>query len=189
MKLTHLRDVLAVAESGSIRAAGRQLGSTQPAITRSIREIEHELGVSLFERHAKGVRLTDMGRAFVRRAAAVQQEVRRAREEIEQLKGGVTGEVSVALSTATIMSIMPRAMREFRRHYPDAIVKVHESFFQPIEKELLNGRIDLYVGPLDSIRSAPQFAVEQLFDNHRLIVGRRGHPLAAATRQARRSAP
>lgn len=181
MKLTHIRDVLAVAESGSIRAAGRQLGSTQPAITRSIREIEHELGVSLFERHAKGVRLSEMGRVFVRRAASIQQEVRRAGEEIEQLKGGVTGEVSIALSTATIMSIMPRAVREFRRRFPDAIVKVHESFFQPVEKDLLSGRIDLYVGPLDSIKSAPQFAVEQLFENYRLIVGRKGHPLAAAT--------
>ena len=70
MKLTHLRDVLAVAEQGSIRAAGRLLGTTQPAITRSIRELEHELGVSLFERHAKGIRLTDMGQVFVRRAAA-----------------------------------------------------------------------------------------------------------------------
>lgn len=181
MKLSHLRDVLAVADQGSIRAAGRQLGATQPAITRSIREIEHELGVSLFERHAKGVRLTDMGRAFVRRAAAVQQEVRRAREEIEQLKGGTTGEVSIALSTASIMSMMPRAMREFRRRYPDAVVKVHESFFQPIEKDLLNGRIDLYVGPLDQAKGAPQFALEHLFDNHRLIVARRGHPLAGAT--------
>lgn len=181
MKLTHLRDVLAVAEHGSIRAAGRRLGSTQPAITRSIREIEHELGVSLFERHAKGIRLTDMGRAFVRRAAAVQQEVRRAREEIEQLKGGTTGEVAVALSTASIMSIMPRAMREFRRRFPDAVVKVHESFFQPVEKELLSGRIDLYVGPLDQTKGALQFAVEQLFENHRLIVARRGHPLAGAT--------
>ena len=181
MKLTHLRDVLAVAEQGSIRAAGRQLGSTQPAITRSIREIEHELGVSLFERHAKGIRLTDMGRAFVRRAEAVQQEVRRAREEIEQLKGGGTGEVSIALSTASIMSVMPKAMREFRRRYPDAVVKVHESFFQPIEKELLSGRIDLYVGPLDNSKSAPQFVVEQLFENYRLIVARKGHPLLQAT--------
>ena len=180
MKLTHLRDVLAVAEQGSIRAAGRQLGSTQPAITRSIREIEHELGVSLFERHAKGIRLTDMGRAFVRRAEAVQQEVRRAREEIDQLKGSMTGEVSIALSTASIMSIMPRAMREFRRRYPDAVVKVHESFFQPIERELLNGSIDLYIGPLDPEKGASQFVVEPLFENHRLIVARRGHPLAGA---------
>ena len=180
MKLTHLRDVLLVAERGSIRAAARQLGATQPAITRSIRDLEHELGVSLFERHAKGIRLTEMGQMFVRRAAAVQQEVRRAREEIEQLRGGTTGEVSIALSTATIMSLMPRAMNEFRRRFPDVVLKIHESFFQPIEKDLLSGRIDLYVGPLDQTRGTPQFAVESLFDNYRHIVARKGHPLAAA---------
>ncbi len=180
MKLTHLRDVLAVADFGSIRAAGRRLGTTQPAITRSIREIEHELGVSLFERHAKGVRLTDMGRVFVRRAASVQQEVRRAKEEIAQLQGGTSGEVSVALSTASIMSIMPKAVAQFRRRFPDAVLKIHESFLQPVEKDLLSGRIDLYIGPLDPAKSAPHFAVEQLFENRRLIVGRRGHPLATA---------
>ena len=181
MKLSHLRDVLAVADHGSIRAAGRRLGTTQPAITRSIRQIEQELGVSLFERHAKGVRLTDMGSAFVRRAEAVQSEVRRAREEIDQLKGSTTGEVSVALSTATIMSMMPRAMSAFRKRYPDAILKIHESFFQPIEKDLLSGRIDLYVGPLDPATGAAQLLIEPLFQNHRVIVGRRGHPLANAS--------
>lgn len=175
-----MRDVLAVAEHGSLRAAGRFLGATQPAITRSIREIEHELGVSLFERHAKGVRLTDMGRTFVRRAEAVQSEVRRAHEEIAQLKGGVSGEVSITLSTASIMSIMPRMMAEFRRRYPEAVLKIHESFFQPIEKELQSGRIDLYVGALEQASSAPQFQVEHLFDNHRVIVARPGHPLSDA---------
>ena len=181
MKLSHFRDVLAVAEHGSLRAAGRYLGATQPAITRSIRDIEHELGVSLFERHAKGVRLMDMGRAFVRRAEAVLSEVRRAQEEIGQLKGHMTGEVSVAFSTATIMSLMPRAIAQFRRRFPDAVLKIHESFFQPIERDLLGGRIDLYVGPLDPAGGAPRFAVEPLFENRRWIVARKGHPLAAAT--------
>ncbi len=181
MKLTHLRDVLAVADQGSIRAAGRQLGTTQPVITRSIRELEHELGVSLFERHSKGIRLTEMGQVFVRRAAAVQQEVRRAKEEIEQLKGAGVGEVSVALSTATIMSLMPRAVAGFHRRFPDALLKIHESFFQPIEPDLQSGRIDFYVGPLDQGRGAAQFAVEPLYSNIRHIVGRKGHPLAGAT--------
>ena len=180
MKLTHFRDVLAVAELGSIRAAGRRLGTSQPAITRSIRELEHELGVSLFERHAKGIRLNDMGQVFVRRASAVQEELRRVREEIEQLKGGTTGEVSIALSTATIMSLMPRAISEFRRRFPEVVLKIHESFFQPVEKNLLSGEIDLYVGPLDPAKATSQFAVEPLFDNYRQIVARRGHPLAAA---------
>ena len=180
VKLTHLRDVLAVAQQGSIRAAGRQLGTTQPAITRSVRELEHELGVSLFERHAKGIRLTEMGQAFVRRASAVQQEVRRAKEEIEQLKGGGTGEVSIALSTATIMSLMPRAVADFHRRFPDAVLKIHESFFQPIERDLQSGQIDFYVGPLEPDRGASQFQVEPLYRQIRHIVGRKGHPLTGA---------
>ena len=180
VKLSHLRDVIAVAEHGSLRAAGRRLGITQPAITRSIREIEHELGVSLFERHAKGVRVTEMGRHFVRRAETVQSELRRAQEEIEQLKGRSSGEVSIALSTASIMSVMPRAIADFRRRFPDTVLKIHESFFQPIEAELLSGRIDFYVGPLERSTVAPQFAVETLFENFRLIIARKGHPLAKA---------
>ena len=180
LKLSQLRAVLAVAEHGSLRAAGRHLDVAQPAITRSIREIEQELGVTLFERHAKGVRLTEIGVAFLRRASAVQSELRRAREEIEQLKGRGTGEVSVALSTASSLSLMPAAVAAFRKHYPDAILKISESFFQPIEAELLSGNTDFYVGPLDMQSASPQFTVEKLFDNRRLVLVRKGHPLSAA---------
>lgn len=180
MKLSHLRDILAVAELGSLRAAGRHLGIAQPAITRSIRDIEHELGVTLFERHAKGVRLTSMGQVFVRRAETIETELRRAREEIEQLKGETTGEVSVGLSTASIMALMPIVIGNFRRRYPDAILKISESLFQPIEADLLDGKIDLYVGPIDQSSCSPQLAVEQLFDNKRMVMARKGHPLAGA---------
>ena len=181
MKLSQLRDVLAVAENGSLRAAGRHLGIAQPAITRSIREIEHELGVSLFERHAKGVRLTDIGRAFVRRAEAVQSELRRAKDEVDQLKGGLSGEVSVALSTASSISLMPKAMTEFRKRYPDVILKISETFFAPIERDLHSGRIDFYVGPFEAGSTSNTFHVEKLFDNQRWIAARRGHALGKAT--------
>lgn len=180
MKLSQLRDVLAVAEHGSLRAAGRHLDVAQPAITRSIREIEQELGAALFERHAKGVRLTEIGSAFLRRASAVQSELRRAREEIEQLKGRGTGGVSVALSTASSLSLMPAAVTAFRKRYPNAVLKIAESFFQPVEAELLSGNIDFYVGPLDMAAASPQFTVEKLFDNRRLVLVRRGHPLSSA---------
>lgn len=180
MKLSHFRDILAVAEFGSLRAAGRHLGVAQPAITRSIRELEHELGVSLFERHAKGVKLTDMGRTFIRRVESFQSELRRAREEIAQLKGDSTGEVAVALSTATCMALMPSAIAAFNRRYPNAVLKISESLFQPIEADLVSGRVDFWVGPLDQSNSSPQFAVERLFDNDRRVVARKGHPLARA---------
>lgn len=180
MKFSHFRDILAVAETGSLRAAGRHLGIAQPAITRSIREIEQELGVTLFERHAKGVRLTEMGQVFVRRAQAIQSEIRRAREEVEQLKGQAIGEVSIAVSTASSMSLMPSAIATFRKRYPDVVLKITESFFQPIETEILSGRIDFYVGPLDQSNISSQFAVEKLFDNYRMVVARKGHNYRSA---------
>ena len=184
MKLNQLRDVVAVAENGSLRAAGRRLGIAQPAITRSIREIEHELGVTLFERHAKGVRLTDMGRAFVRRAETVQSELRRAQEEIEQLKGKMTGEISFAVSTASALSLLPKAVHNFRKTHPDAVLKISESFFAPIERDLASGRLDFYVGPFDTGSTSSSYLVEKLFENQRRVVARRGHPLAKATSYA-----
>lgn len=181
MKLSHIRDVVAVAQFGSLRAAGRHLGVAQPAITRSIREIEQELGISLFERHAKGVHLTTMGAAFVRRASSVQTELRRAKEEIDQMKGRATGEVSMGMSPASVISLMPAALTEFRKHYPDAVLKISESLFQPIEAELLDGEMDFWVGPIDRSFSSGQLVVERLFENYRVVLARKGHPLASAT--------
>ena len=180
MKLSHLRDVMVVAEFGSLRAAGRHLGIAQPAITRAIREIEQELGVTLFERHAKGVKLTTMGQAFLRRAEAVQSELRRAREEIEQLKGRTTGQVSVAVSPAVSIAVMPPAVGYFRKRYPDALLRVSENLFQPVETDILDGKIDFYVGPLDSSITSTQLAVEKLFDNQRVVIARKGHALIGA---------
>ena len=93
MKFNQLRDVVAIAERGSLRAAARHLALAQPALTRSVHELERELGVPLFERRARGMILTPMGEAFVRRANAVLSEVRRARDEVEQLHGGTRGRV------------------------------------------------------------------------------------------------
>lgn len=180
MKLSHLRDVLAVAEHGSLRAAGRHLGIAQPAMTRSIRDIERELGVPLFERHAKGVRLTEMGLAFVRRAEAIQAELRRATEEIEQLKGRTTGQVSIALSSASSIALLPKVQAYFRQRYPDALLKISENLFPAAEPEILEGRIDLYVGPISHIGASPRALIEKIFDNERVVVARKGHPLAEA---------
>ena len=174
IKLSQLRHVLAVSEMGSLRAAGRHLGIAQPAITRSIRDLEQELGAILFERHAKGVRLTEIGKAFLARAHAVQAELVRAKDEVEQLKGRLSGKVSMALSTASSMALLPAALAEFRKRYPDAMLKISETFFAPIERELLDGRTDFYVGPFEAGSTANSFIVELLFDNQRRVVARRG---------------
>lgn len=180
MKLIHLRDVIAVAECGSLRAAGRHLNIAQPAITRSIHEIEQELGVSLFERYARGVRPTAMGQAFLRRAKSIENDLRRAAEEIEQMKGLSTGQVSIAMSSASSLALMPSAVANFRKRYPDGLLKISEAMFQAVEPEVLDGQIDFYVGPIDPSISNTQLHVEKLFDIERVVAARKGHPLAGA---------
>ena len=181
MKLTHLRDVIAVAERGSLRAAARHLGIAQPVITRSIREIEHDLGATLFERRARGVVITPLGEVFLRRARTMQSELRIAREELNQMQGLGKGSVSVALSTVPHLCLLPSALSPFRARYPDVFLHIAEGLFPSVEGGLQDGTVDFYVGPLSDQPLAKEFVVEKLFDNKRVILGRRGHALAGAT--------
>ena len=106
MKLTHFRDLLAIVRTGSLRAASRHLEIAQPVITRSIQQLEQELGISLLERTSKGVLPTPAGEAFVRRIEAVESEIQRARDEMAQWRGEDVGEVSMALSPIVCMTLM-----------------------------------------------------------------------------------
>ncbi|MDQ6620247.1 MAG: LysR substrate-binding domain-containing protein [Pseudomonadota bacterium] len=180
MKLNHLRDVLAVAERGSLRAAARHLGVAQPALTRSIQELERELGVPLFERRPTGVALTDMGGLFVRRASAVRSELQRAREEIDQIRGKMYGQVSACLSTVPHIALLPYALPAFRARYPEVHLDLTEGLFPTVETSLRAGIVDLYIGPPPGAMTTPDLLVEKLFANTRVILGRKGHPLTHA---------
>lgn len=177
MKLHHFRDLLAVAETGSLRAAARHLGLAQPVITRSIQELERELGVALFDRHAKGVTLTEKGTMFVRRVESFQAELQRARDEIAQSKEELVGEISVAFSPVICMTVMPRVLAAFNKRYPQVVLRISEGLFQTVETNLENGVVDFWVGPLELSVSHPRFSIEHLFDTSRRVIGRAGHPL------------
>ncbi len=179
MKLNALRDFVAVAERGSLRAAARQLGVAQASITRSLQELEKELGATLFERHARGVSLAPIGEVFLRRAKAVQSELRRAQDELDQLKGATHGEIRVCLSTVPHMVMLPTALAKFRERYPDVKLDIIDGLLPRVETELKDGTVDFYIGPIhDNVER--ELAVEKLFDNSRVILGRKGHPLARA---------
>lgn len=181
MKLNQLRDIAAIAEHGSLRAAARHLGLAQPALTRSVHELEHELGAPLFERRARGMALTPVGEAFVRRARAILSDVRRAREEVEQLRGPAAGSVVAGLSVAAHMAMLPRALARFRARYPDVRLHLIEGFFPTLEAGLRAGAVDFYIGPQPERAMPTDLMAELLFENTRVVIGRIGHPLSAAT--------
>ena len=185
MKLHQVRDVLAVADKGSLRAASRQLGLAQSAITRSIRQLEHELGAPLFERRKRGTVLTPMGALFLRRARVAAEELRRAKEEIQQHQGGVEGTVAACMSTTAHIALLPAALGPFRKRYPDVRLHLSEGVeYQSVEGRLRDGSIDFYLGVAPDGAPAGNLVVEKLFDNPRVVLGRRGHPLTKAKRLA-----
>src|SRR2546426_8634466 len=87
-ELRHLRAFLAVADQGSANRAGAALFRAQSAVSRSIRKLEHELGVQLFERRARGMLLTESGRALLVRTRRVHAEMQLARTELAALVDG-----------------------------------------------------------------------------------------------------
>ncbi|MDQ6680339.1 MAG: LysR substrate-binding domain-containing protein [Pseudomonadota bacterium] len=179
MKLSALRDLLAIAERGSLRAAARQLGVAQPAMTRSIQELEKELGIVLFERSAQGIRFTPMGELFLRRAKTVNSELVRAQEELDQMRGETNGHLNMCLSSVPHMALLPNALRPFLARYPNVKLRIIDGVFPLVESELRNGVVDCYIGPVPE-QMPGGMAVEKLFDNTRVILGRKGHPLAHA---------
>ena len=179
-KLHHLRDFVAIARTGSARKAAQSLGLTQPALTRSLQELEVEIGVGLFERHARGMALTPAGERFLVRAQAALEEVRRGFEEAAQAKGRMQGSVAAALSSAVVLAMLPTAWGDFRRECPDVRLHVVESLFPAAEPRLRDGRLDFYMGPRPESALANSYRIELMFRNKRRVVGRKGHPLRHA---------
>jgi DNA-binding transcriptional LysR family regulator len=180
MKLHQIRDLLAVADKGSLRAAARHLGLAQPSISRSIHALEKELDVPLLERGARGTVLTPSGRLFARRAGAAARELRRAREELAQLHGDASGSVALGVSSVPLLALLPKAYAPFSQRYPGMELHLTDGAFPAMEAQLKDGRIDFYIGVSPGRRLGPDLVVEKLFDNTRVVVARHGHPLAGA---------
>lgn len=180
VKLHHLRDLLAIVDHGSINAAARNLGIGQPALSRSIRELEKDLGTPLLERHTRGALLTPLGELFARRAALAMGELRRGKDEIHQALGGMQGTVVTCLSSLAHLALLPDALRPFNVRFPKVQLHIIEGIYSMVEAQIKNGLIDLYVGPSPPEGVTPELHIEKLFDNTGTVFCRRGHPLENA---------
>jgi DNA-binding transcriptional LysR family regulator len=181
MKLNQLRDLLAIVERGSLRAAARHLGQAQPALTRSIRLLELDLGTPLFEREARGMVLTPAGKLFHQRASLVVHELRHAREDLDQHTGKMIGTVVMGLSIMPHVGLLPQALPRFREKFPQIKLKIIEGLYPAIEPGLRDGSIDFYLGaaPEESIESG--LLSTELTQNTRTVVARKNHPLIHST--------
>lgn len=180
MKLEQLEHLLAIVEQGSLRAAARRLSLPQPALTRSVRALERELGAPLFVREQSGMTLTEVGRRIQSRASVIVNEVRHARDDVAQALQGSQGTVVACLSIMPHVGMLPEAFRPFWRRYPEVRLRLLEGLFPDVESALRDGSVDFYLGAAPHDEPAPGLVQRQLFSNKRAVVARKGHPLAKA---------
>jgi len=182
VKLNQIQTLIAIAETGSIRAAARRLGLTQPALSKGLQSLEDELSVPLVHRTARGVNLTPYGQAIVTRGRGISHELDRLREEIEQMRGAQAGNVSLAISPSPAVLLLPQVLKRFQTEFPAIQVKVRESVFPETLQLLREGTVDIAIGaqPPSRKERTSEFITEKLYDNRLVVTGRAGHPLAHA---------
>ena len=178
MRLRQIEDFLAVAESGGIRAAARKRGVSQPAITKSVRRLETDLGAQLVQRTPHGVLLTSSGRAFFERVRVAYAELRRAEDEAAQgeRRGG---SVDFGVGPVAGALIVPEAVAAFRKQFPDGHVRILEGLKQlgPLVRD---GTLDFAVGARHHVKSDSALAFKPLFIHQLVVAARKGHPLRNA---------
>jgi LysR family transcriptional regulator, regulator of abg operon len=124
---------------------------------------------------------TKLGEAFVKRATAILNDVRRVQNEIEHLRGNTVGEVTVGLSVAAHLWLLPKVLRPFHDKFRNVHLHIIEGFYPTLEQSLQDGSLDFYVGPDPGQKLPRTLRKDPLFAGRRTVLCRTKHPLARAT--------
>ena len=180
MELRHLRYFLAVAENCHFRNAAEELLVSQPTLSQQIKDLEAELGIALFERVGRRVRLTQAGetyRDYARRALNVLEEGQAVLHEYDEL---LRGSLTVGVVQTVNAYLTPPVVAKFVADVPNVFLSVKELSADEIEKGVLAGTLDLGVSFEPSV--GREFAVRPLFNEEFVMVVDAHHPLAARRR-------
>lgn len=178
VQLRHLVALRAVAREHSFGAAARSLGFTQSAVSQQIAALEHIVGESLFERPGgpKPVRITAAGETLLRRAEAVLEELRRAEDDLADLRDGAAGRVSVGTFESVSVNILPEVIRFLRSERPGIEISLYESNEQlELLGKLEEGELDVTFVAAPMVDSG--FEVEELYVDPFVVVSPIGREL------------
>jgi DNA-binding transcriptional LysR family regulator len=179
MDLRHLQTFAAVADEGTYLAAARTLAVAQPALWRRVKDLEKEIGVALFERSGRRVRVTRDGRTLLAQARAVLAASDRFTREARDIAAGRAGTVAVACAFSHVRAKLAAVIGELRRRHPGIRVEIREygggvGPGRGIEQDLLEGLVDLAVGTLPG--GDRRFEGVPLYDVHLRLPVPDDHP-------------
>jgi DNA-binding transcriptional LysR family regulator len=181
MKQHHLKALLAAAETGTVRGAARQLNLSQAALTKSLKELEAEVGAELLIRSYRGVQLTPAGKILHDRAKVARQQLDIAQAEIRELRGQGQVKLAVGVTPMVVLSVLSDVWVHFRRLKPLVALNLREGLPSIVAPALLEGELDFAVIMAEPGLVPDALSFEPLVRTPFYVVGRKGHPMAGAT--------
>jgi LysR family hca operon transcriptional activator len=178
MELRHLRYFVAVAEAGSLTVAAEQtLHTSQPSLSRQIRDLEDEVGAQLLRRSARGIELTPAGRAFLDHARSVLSQVEAATEAARRVARPAKPCFAIGFLTGHELTWMPEALQILRDELPNIDVMISSQYSPQLADGLSKGKIDAAF--LRREQGAPDLAFRLLVKEPLVVVLPSDHRLAA----------
>ena len=178
MELRHLRYFVAVAEAGSLTVAAEQkLHTSQPSLSRQIRDLEDEVGAQLLRRSARGIELTPAGRAFLDHARSVLSQVEAAAEAARRVAHPAKPCFSMGFLTGHELTWMPEALRILYDELPNIDVMISSQYSPLLANALSQGKVDAAF--LRRERGLPDLTFRILVKEPLVVVLPRDHRLAA----------
>jgi DNA-binding transcriptional LysR family regulator len=176
--LRELRLLLAVTRSGSFLKAASEIGITQPALSKSIADLEGTFGVRLFDRTNRGVTPTPHGEVLIRRATGIFEELRHAVDELGSLTDASRGELRIGATPTMCAGLLPRIIGAVRGKRPKFQFHVAELESGKLASEVVSRSLDLGLGRKHAFVDHEHLAFERLFDDRLFVVAGAQHPLA-----------
>lgn len=178
LEVRHLEIVQAIARAGSVTAAAKRLHLTQPAVSHALGDLEARLGVSLFVREPRGMRITPEGDRLLDAARVVLEEVGRAEQDLQLYRSGRQGILRVSTECYTCYHWLPPILTRFSERFPDVAIQIApEATRRPLEA-LGEERLEMAI--VHSDVDDPELIAEDLFTDELVAAVPPGHPWAGS---------
>lgn len=174
----HLEQLAAIVDSGTFNEAAKRLRTSQSALSRMVANLENRIGTQLFERSNRPLIPTEAGKTLAQHGRTITTTRQRALEDARNVQDGMSGELKIGAPPFLCERLVGDAFSGFLQQRPHIEVKLVSEYFPQLERKVVLNQLDVVICPLRLLTvSKEDLAVEPLFDDEHIIVGRADHRL------------
>lgn len=177
VRIRQIVTALAIADHGSIAAASEALHTAQPAVSRTLLQLESAIGITLFHRLPRGMRLTAEGELFLPHARSVATGLLELERHLREVRSGSAGTIRIGTVVAGSADLIPLAIARFTNMNPNVKFGVVEAGPDSLYANLLSGELDIVIGRLLPLSEREHVDSEAFYQDTAQVLVRSGHPL------------